>query len=586
MKRLAIIEREKCINRHGCSFVCAKYCPLNRAGKECITENQIDKKPNIDEALCNGCGICTKRCPSRCVSIINLPSTLKETPLHRYGKNMFEIYGLPMPKKGMIIGILGRNGIGKTSALSILTGQLIPNQGDFEKEALKEDIVSRYSRNILGEYFKSLYKGKIRVSYKPQRIELLPKAYKGPINGLLDSCTENKNEIRHIVSELNLPLNRDISELSGGELQKLAIAGAILKDADFYFFDEPSSFLDINMRIKCAKLIRDLASKEKAVLVVEHDLATLDFISDEIQIVYGEPACFGIFSQPKPVARGVNEFMDGFLANENVRIREYSIRFHGAGERGISRETAFAFPGMKKKLGDFMLEVNAGELHKGETLAVMGANGLGKTTFLNLLAGKLKADIIDSPFEKVKISYKTQELKTCEGTVKENLSEIKDCPGWLKQDLLEKLKLEKIMDSLVKTLSGGELQKFNVAKTLLDSAELYAFDEPSAFVDVEDRLNVAEAVRNFVIRKEVCAIVVDHDVQFVDFVGDRMLVFEGEPAEHGKVMGPLRKDEGMNRVLKMLDITYRFDKDTKRPKINKPGSQKDIEQKRKGKYYY
>lgn len=586
MKRLAIIERERCINNRGCTFVCGKYCPLNRSGKECIAVNAVDGKPNIDEGLCNGCGICMKRCPVECINIINLPSALREEALHRYGRNMFELYGLPVPRKGKVIGILGRNGIGKSSALNILTGAVVPNLGVFEKEGDKEAVIRRYSKIVLGDYFKRLYSGSIKTAYKPQRVEQIAESYRGNVKELLELCCKDGKKVKQIASELELPMDGDVRELSGGELQKLAIAATLLKDADFYFFDEPSSFLDINMRIKCAKLIRNLAAGDKSVLVVEHDLAALDFVSDEIQVVYGEPACFGIFSQPKPVARGINEFMDGYLANENVRIRSYAIRFHGAGERGVSREVMFSFPNMKKRLGGFVLEANAGDVHKGEVLAVMGANGLGKTTFLNLISGKLKADLCEGDFARIGISYKTQHLIVCPGTVKENLNGIEDCPGWLKQDLLEKLGLGRVLDYKVKNLSGGELQKFNVAKALLEDAGIYAFDEPSAFVDVEDRLHVAEVIKNFVIRKEKCAVVVDHDVQFVDFIGDRMLVFEGRPSLHGTVVGPLKKEEGMNQMLKMLDITYRFDKDTRRPKINKPGSRLDLEQRKKGRYYY
>ena len=75
-------------------------------------------------------------------------------------------------------------------------------------------------------------------------------------------------------------------------------------------------------------------------------------------------------------------------------------------------------------------------------------------------------------------------------------------------------------------------------------------------------------------------------MQFIDYIGDSMLVFEGLPGREGKVFGPVMKRDGMNRVLKMLDITYRQDKETKRPRINKPDSQLDQQQREKGNYYY
>ena len=135
-------------------------------------------------------------------------------------------------------------------------------------------------------------------------------------------------------------------------------------------------------------------------------------------------------------------------------------------------------------------------------------------------------------------------------------------------------------------MSGGELQKVYIAATLsCPDVKIFAFDEPTAFIDVEDRLKVAEVIKEFVTKKEVCAIVVDHDVQFIDFLSDRMLVFEGVPSKEGRVFGPLEKREGMNRVLKMLDITYRRDIHSKRPRINKPGSQLDAKQRSQDMYY-
>ena len=380
-------------------------------------------------------------------------------------------------------------------------------------------------------------------------------------------------------------MERDLSKLSGGEMQKVAIIATIVKKADFYFFDEPASFLDVTSRIKVAKLIRDL-SKDSAVMVVEHDLATLDYISDEIQILYGKQAGYGVVSQSKGVRRGINEYLDGYLPDDNVRFRDYEIIFESAPEGKTSEdEILFEFPELEKKFKGFSLKTNEGNVHKSEVMSVMGANGLGKTTFLKLLAGMEKPD--KGKVKKIKISYKEQYPEVVEGTVRQWLEKSKDYKtGWYKQNILEKLGLIKVIDNKISELSGGELQKVYIAVCLGSEAELYALDEPSAFIDVEDRLKVAEVIKEFIIKKEKAAIVVDHDVQFVEYISDSMLVFEGEPSVSGEVYGPCTKREGMNRVLKMLDITYRKDKDTNRPRINKEESQLDKEQRSKGEYYY
>ncbi|NJE27135.1 ATP-binding cassette domain-containing protein, partial [Thermococcus sp. MV5] len=126
---------------------------------------------------------------------------------------------------------------------------------------------------------------------------------------------------------------RNIDQLSGGELQRVAIAAALLRNAHFYFFDEPSSYLDIRQRLKVARIIRKLANSGKAVLTVEHDLAVLDYLSDIIHVVYGKPGAYGIFAQPKGTRNGINEFLRGYLRDENVRFRPYEIHFTKSSER-------------------------------------------------------------------------------------------------------------------------------------------------------------------------------------------------------------------------------------------------------------
>ena len=157
--------------------------------------------------------------------------------------------------------------------------------------------------------------------------------------------------------------------------------------------------------------------------------------------------------------------------------------------------------------------------------------------------------------------------------------------SWFKANLIEKLDLSRLFQENMMLLSGGELQKINIAGALAKEADMILMDEPSAFIDVEDRLKVAEIIKDFVIKKEVCAIIVDHDIQFVDYLADSLLVFEGVPGRKGNVFGPFEKKDGMNRILRNLDITYRRDNITNRASINKEGSQLDQAQRAKGEYY-
>ena len=591
MTRLAVILKEKCNPTKCGDYLCIKLCPVNKTGGGCIIESS-DKKVEITEKLCTGCNICCKRCPFEAIHIINLPEKLKENPIHRFSKNSFELFNLPTPKKNTVIGVIGRNGIGKTTALSILAGTIKPNLGNYQNPPDEKKILENYSTKEIGEYLKKLFNKKLKISYKPQRVELLTEFYKGKtINELLKKIDE-KNIALKLIKDLEMQnlLSRKIEELSGGELQRLAIIATASKKADIYYFDAPSSFCDITQRIKIAKLIRSLRTSETSVIVIEHDLATLDYTSDEINIVYGEQACYGIFSQSKSVRRGINEYLDGYLPEENIKFRNYSIKFQESSvERSSKTDQSLTLPELKKTFASFKLETEKIEIRKNEVLTIMGANGLGKTTFLKLISKELEDDK-KTKLPKLKIIFKHQHLdNNIETTVKEFLKEKASqeySSGWYKTNILEKLNIKAILNNKIKNLSGGELQKVHIAKALSQECDLILMDEPSAFIDVEDRLKVAEVIKEFTIKKEIATIVVDHDIQFIDYISDSMLVFTGKPGKEGKIEGPLTKINGMNKVLKILDITYRKDKETQRPRINKPDSQLDKEQRIKNKFYY
>ncbi len=588
-KRIAVVDKEKC-NPIACGdFLCIRMCPLNRAGKEAIVKGPDGKAQINEDIATDACQVCVNICPFGAIHMVKLPQKLIQRPIHRYGKDSFILYNLPVPMPGKVVGILGRNGIGKSTALKILSGTIKPNLGDSEKPGDINELIKMFKGTEMQKFLEQVKAGEVKVAYKPQAVDLIARKADGKVKDMLKKV-DQKGKAKEIIELLEMEniLERDIKDLSGGEMQRLAIAATCLKDANFYFFDEPASFLDITSRMKVAKLIRSLAEENNnTVLVVEHDLATLDYISDELQILYGEAAVYGIVSQTKPIRRGINEYLDGFLPDDNIRFRNYKIVFNKGIEKESKRPILFEWPELEKKFPAFHMKINAGKIERGDVLTITGSNGLGKTTFLKMIAGLIKPDKGELT-SKVKIAYKPQDLQTEAGTVQEWLNKVaKDHnSGWFKQNILEKLNLQAIINNNISMLSGGELQKVYIAITLSLKADVYAFDEPSAFIDVEDRLKVAEVIRDFMSKNETCAIVVDHDVQFLDYVGDAMLVFKGIPGKEGSVIGPLTKKEGMNEVLKMLNITYRMDKETKRPRINKPGSQLDVEQKKTNKYYY
>ncbi len=583
--RIAVVHRNRC-HPVKCGTECILYCPRVRTGDETVLIGE-DNKAVISEELCVGCGICVKKCPFEAINIVNLPEKLSQ-PTHRYGVNGFVLYGLPIPIEGKVTGILGANGIGKSTSVQILSGNLVPNLGEPDGRPDWKDVLKLYAGSELFDYLQMVSQKNVKVSLKPQYIDHIPKIFSGTARQLL-SATDERGMLDTYIDRLSLRsiLDRPIAALSGGELQRVALTACLAKDADFYFFDEITPFLDIYQRMAAANLIRELA-RERPVIIVEHDLAILDMLADTVHIAYGQPSVYGIITYPKGVRVGINQYLEGYLSEENVRFREYQVLFERrAHASDAQREVLLEFPTMTKSFGAFSLQVDGGEIRSGEVLGVVGANGIGKSTFAQLLAGTLEPDT-GSMDQRVRISYKPQYIKgNTEATVEELLRQCttKFDSSFYQHEIIEPLTLAPILQSSASSLSGGELQRLAIALCLSRDADLYILDEPSAHLDVEQRVKITRLIRKHAEGRNSSTLVIDHDIYLIDMISDRILVFDGEPGVHGKATGPFDMADGMNIFLKQLGITFRRDK-SGRPRINKPGSYLDREQMSIGDYYY
>lgn len=590
-KRIAIIDRNKCHPSECGNYLCAKLCPVNRTGADCITADEITKKAKIDEILCTGCGICPKRCPFEAIQIINLPETLNKPPVHRYGENQFELFSLPTPLYGQVTGILGKNGIGKSTALKIMASILRPNLGRWDKEVEFKEVISYFKGTETQKFLEQLQKEKIKLSYKPQQVDLIPKQFSGTVRDLLKKVGQDGKKTEEVARELQLTnfLDTDISNISGGELQRVAIAASVLKGGNLVLFDEPSSYLDIKQRVNVSRFIRSLVNEKTSIIVIEHDLIILDYMTDLLNIMYGQETAYGIVSGLKSTREGINAFLEGFLKEENVRFRSYPVKFEKVQER--KREAPvrlISWKALQKKLGNFELKAEEGELHKNEVVGILGENGIGKTSFIKILAGLVKSDSGELDWDalnrEVKVAYKSQYLETESGTLVAEF--LKEAARKYNNQLIKPLGIEKLFTKKLNELSGGELQRVSIAHCLAQDAELFLLDEPSAYLDIEQRLLISKVIKNITEERELTVLVVDHDLMFLDYLSDRLIVFSGEPAKSGLLQGPFTMEEGMNRFLSYLDITLRRDPNSHRPRINKPGSVKDREQREKGKLYY
>ena len=589
MTRVAVLDADKCKSKR-CSRLCYRFCPIVRSRIEAIRfEND---KPVIVESLCTGCGICVKKCPFKAISIVNLPDELEKECSHRFGENTFKLYRLPTPSPGMVLGLLGQNGIGKTTTLKILSGEVKLNLGNYEEPPDWDEIVRHFRGSTLQDYFQKMADGKLGISLKPQYVDKIPKVVSGNVGELLERVDERK-KLDKIAEQLELKQfwNRSLEVLSGGELQRVAVAATICREADVYLFDEPSSYLDVKQRLETAKAIRSLKNDEKTIIVAEHDLAIIDYLSDQICIFYGEPGVYGIVSNVHSVRTGINIYLQGYIPDENVRFRKEAIVFHekpptvsfGAGEMLLKWKQ------IEKTYEGFKLVAHKGEIRRGEIIGILGPNGIGKTTFIKILAGIEEADD-GQKFGELKVSYKPQYISAeYTGTVQELLMSVAKesfSSSLYKTEILQPLGVNLLLDRNVDELSGGELQKVAIAACLSRKADLYLLDEPSAYLDVEERLNMARIIRRVVENHNTAALVVEHDVVAQDFIADHLLVFTGEPGKRGMANPPLSLRDGMNIFLKEMEVTFRRDPLTKRPRVNKEGSKLDKFQKEIGEYYY
>ena len=599
---IAVVDLDRC-QPDRCNYECANFCPPNRTGKECITERGEDAETGdpdqirISEEICLGetCGICVEKCPFDAIEIINLPQELSEEPTHRYNENAFALYGLPVPEPGKVTGILGPNGIGKSTAVQGLAGEMIPNLGDYSADAEWEAVLERYRGSELQGYLDRLIDGDVSIARKPQYVDQIPKQFDGNTRELLEA-TDERGDLDYLVDRLSIRpvMDQPIDSISGGELQRVAIAATLARDADFYFLDEITPYLDVGQRMVAARLIRELAEDEasdRSMLVVEHDLAILDLLADSIHVGYGEPGAFGVITPPKSVRKGINEYLEGYLTNENMRIRPEKITFEEHAPRATVKGMPLVeYPDLRKSYGDdeFSLDVDSGTIYEGEVLGIVGPNGIGKSTLAKMFAGSIEPDEGSLDFE-LDIAYKPQYIEIDQPMrVDSFLSSITDEFGtsYWNTEVAQPLQLERIMEQQLTDLSGGERQRVAIAACLSDESDLYVLDEPSAHLDVEQRVQATTAIRRYAENHDATVLVIDHDIYMIDLLADRLMVFDGEPAAHGHATKPQEMRAGMNNFLADLDITFRRDERTSRPRINKPGSQKDSTQKRQGEYYY
>jgi ATP-binding cassette subfamily E protein 1 len=668
MPRIAIVDKEKC-KPTKCSKECIKRCPPQRSGKKVIeiidiedigfsksidssktivsiVQNmEIDKNKiaKIVESQCIGCGQCIPACPFSAIKIVNVP---EENPLdivHRYGPNAFRLYKLPLMKKNSVIGLVGQNGIGKTTLVDILSNKFLPNFEQFIKPPTAQEIITRFRGSVMQTYLKDLYGNKLVFSIKEQKIKQMIKGkqnftvreyvYEQLSIGSITGSTElNSDQLAKLdVLSLTNLLENKLSTLSGGELQRLLICVTCLKPANVYIFDEPSNFLDVKQRLEVAKLIRSVSNTNTYVLVIEHDLSLMDYIADDIHILFGVPSAYGIVSNALTVSNGINEYLEGYIKTQNIRFRDEAFNLKQQNEIQLSElgtenasiiqrqlpntisydDTIITYP-------NFTLKIPSGIISLSNNInVILGENGTGKTTFINYLASHTDMSCRSTPEHTWGISYKDQHTnirkffnKTTNlyPTVLELFFHSATKKAYLdpvfQSDVISTLGIKQLEVRTLDELSGGELQRVMITYCLATPANIYLLDEPSSNLDIENRLAVTKAIKKFASSFDKCIFLIEHDimmsVSIAQEFGSKILFVKKNITNNNEntlskqtvstvstvstISAPLDFLTGINYFLSEMGITMRI-AGHNRPRINKYGSQMDQEQKRNGTYY-
>jgi len=536
--RIAIINDDLC-QPNKCKKECMKRCPVNSIGKECIT---IDKKAKISENLCNGCNICTKQCPFKAISIVHIPFSIKNIT-HRYDTNGFTLQGLPYLIPNKITGIIGSNGIGKTTCIKIISKQLEPS----------------VKLKIKGTSLQNIFTKNLKISTKNQFLE-----FKHEI------INESKEQLFHEL-ELNKFIGKYKDELSSGEQQRLAIYECLNNDSDLYILDEPTTNLDIYQRMILAKTLNDKVKNNKYIVLIEHDLSFLDYISDYINIFYGEPSKYGVCSQPYNPREGINNYLDGFLPNDKVRIRNFKLDFKAREPlTEILNVQHLNYPETFINVGNFNLTIKSGNFTTSQITLIVGKNGAGKSTFINYLSKIFKVDIFNK-----NLLYQYSN-KTVEELI-ENIRHLQD-------ELYQYLNIQNLKHLYINKLSGGELQRVMLFYYFSIDKPIYLLDEPASHLDSEQRIIVAKLIRKFIINNHKSAFVIEHDFLMSVYLSDQLI--ELNKINNNSIVNiPINVKDGMNKFLQNLNITLRRDPNNHRPRINKPNSQQDKIQRLNNTYF-
>ncbi len=511
-------------------------------------------------------------------------------------------------ESGQKIGLIAKNGAGKSSLIKIITGEEDADSGNVTRgnnvkiSYLPQNPEMNDSQTILDYLFDSDNE-LIRLIRDYEDVSTANFEDRKKLDEVVSRMDELQAwnfeaGIKEILSRFNITnLHQQIVELSGGTRKKVALAKALVENVDLIILDEPTNHLDVNM---IEWLENYLSRQNLSLFVVTHDRYFLDTICNEIyelenQTIYKYKGNYSYFLEKKaerlandqvnlekaqslfyrelewmrrqPQARATKakaredsfyQLQEKVSARQDGPLKDFDIQMQRLGGKILELNNVHKSFGSQKILDDFTYTFK-----RGDRIGVIGKNGTGKSTLLRIIMGEVKSDrgkIVTG--KTVEFGYFQQEGLPIKGDkriieiIKEIAEEVEMKKGSMSpaQFLTYFNFNPNVHYNYFSKLSGGEKRKLYLLTTLLKNPNFLILDEPTNDLDIETLNKLEEFLHNF----GGCLMVVSHDRYFMDHMVDHIFAFEGD----GKIKDYYGNYSEYHRIMKIQE-------QAKKPKLNK-----------------
>lgn len=397
-------------------------------------------------------------------------------------------------KEGEVILITGDSGCGKSTFIKCING-LIPEVTEGERKGQlivfgREDLKIDELNYKIGSVFQNPRSQFFTTNTTAELVF--------PMENYGYSLEKMQDTLQNITEEFHISnlLDRDVFELSSGERQMLALAAAKVLNPKLILFDEPSANLDYCNSMKLREVIKKLKEKGVAVLVADHRFFYLNNLLDRIFLI--DKGHLKIFEDEKVFKQSRYHTRSFELFNLDIPFRtlqkqDLVFELNSIGYQNILKDISLRF-------------------HKNEVVAILGNNGVGKTTLVRLISGLIKPTM--GKVGKSDALYIMQDADfQLFGTSVQNELKLSTKDETLIERALKRMDLYELKDRHPSSLSGGQKQRLQIAIAMVSSNSLVLFDEPTSGLDLNSMKRVAREILD--LKKEKAIAVISHDYEFI-----------------------------------------------------------------------